>query len=253
VRRRHLALAAVPLLLGPCGPPTCTPPPAYSFLDREGDLYSRWDPCGDPITYQIDTSVGTQAERDAIPVALDVASEATGYTFEYRGESPDGQLAPGVEAMLGYADFPGDQLGEGGGYLTNDLEILEGFAYVETGLTAAENRHVLLHEIGHLLGLDHVDDDTQVMFTFVDRLFDQYQAGDLEGLRLVGSTMECFPATAALERAPRLVTWTDGRRAASPPPPGGAGPPPPPITSGDHAGNAAVTSPTSGRAYDHTR
>ena len=209
MRRHHFGLVAAALLLGQCGPPTCTPSSSYAFLVREGDLYSRWDPCGDPITYQIDTRVGTVDEREAIVSAVATARDATGYTFEYRGESTDGEPAPGVEAMIGYTDFPGEQLGEGGGFVTNDLEIYEGFAYVEAGLTPAENRHVLLHEIGHLLGLDHVEDDAQVMFTFVDRTFDTYQAGDLEGLRLVGTSMACFPASAALERAPRLVTWTD--------------------------------------------
>ncbi len=212
MRRRLLGLVAAPLFVGQCGPPTCTPPASasYEFLVRRGDDHARWDPCGGPITYQIDVSLGTPDERAAIHDALAAADEATGFVFESRGESLDDQPDPGVDVIVGYRDFPGDVLGEGGAYYTDDLELYAGFAYVEPGLLPAENRHVLLHEMAHVLGLDHVEDEQQVMFAFVGELLRaDYQAGDREGLRLVGSTMECFPASAAIERAPLLVTWRD--------------------------------------------
>ena len=52
----------------------------------------------------------------------------------------------------------------------------------------------LIHEIGHLLGLAHITDSTEVMFgAAVVPYFQEYQAGDLEGMRLVGASMPCFP------------------------------------------------------------
>ncbi|MGH9270013.1 MAG: matrixin family metalloprotease, partial [Ilumatobacteraceae bacterium] len=178
---------------------------------RDGDRHGRWDPCGGPITYQIDLSLGTPDELAAIHGALAAAADATGFEFKFMGESTDDVADPGVDAIIGYRDFPGDStLGEGGAYVTPDLELYDGFAFIEAGLPTTENRHVLLHEIAHLLGLDHVEDEAQVMFSFVgDTLFPDYQDGDREGLRLVGATMECFPASAAIERAPQLVTWSD--------------------------------------------
>ena len=53
-------------------------------------------------------------------------------------------------------------------------------------------RAVILHELGHLVGLDHVADTTQVMSPqrTPDRV--SYAAGDLSGLALLGQG-KCFP------------------------------------------------------------
>jgi hypothetical protein len=47
-------------------------------------------------------------------------------------------------------------------------------------------RVVVLHELGHLVGLDHVDDPFQVMYGKTNRLRG-YGEGDLRGLRALGS------------------------------------------------------------------
>ena len=51
----------------------------------------------------------------------------------------------------------------------------------------AEVRSVVLHEVGHLLGLDHVDDPSQVMYEYSSPEVTTYQAGDLAGLEALGT------------------------------------------------------------------
>ena len=51
---------------------------------------------------------------------------------------------------------------------------------------------LLLHEIGHLVGLDHADAPTQVMNEGSDDETFDYGAGDLRGLRALGAGA-CVP------------------------------------------------------------
>ena len=53
-------------------------------------------------------------------------------------------------------------------------------------------RAVVLHELGHLVGLDHVVDRTQLMFSEAEFAVRDYGAGDLRGLVLVGNGA-CVP------------------------------------------------------------
>ena len=74
--------------------PTTAPTPAlvkgidYAFLGESttAGLYTRWDPCKDPITYQIDTTVAPTPDEDAaILAAVAAASTASGHTFQLVG------------------------------------------------------------------------------------------------------------------------------------------------------------------------
>jgi hypothetical protein len=52
---------------------------------------------------------------------------------------------------------------------------------------AAVAEAVVLHELGHLVGLDHVDASTEVMYPQADRVITQLGPGDLTGLAALGS------------------------------------------------------------------
>ena len=51
---------------------------------------------------------------------------------------------------------------------------------------------IVLHELGHLVGLDHVDDDGQLMYPEARRGVSDFAAGDLTGLAQLGAGM-CAP------------------------------------------------------------
>jgi hypothetical protein len=216
--RSLLGLLAAPLLIAQCAPKCAPPPPGpptisalaaspiplrpgfvkgvdVGFLAENGGLYTRWDPCQDPITYQIDTTVApTPDEEAAIHAAIGTASAASGHTFRYVGAIASGTPAAGVDAVIGYRSLATGNLGSGGGTPNSNLELVTGTAYVQVGQPADARRLSLIHEIGHLLGLAHVSDPTEVMFgAAVVPYFQDYQAGDLEGMRLVGASMPCFP------------------------------------------------------------
>jgi len=53
-------------------------------------------------------------------------------------------------------------------------------------------RAVIAHEVGHLVGLDHVDDPNQLMYPTIQTGVTAFQPGDLEGLAALG-TGACFP------------------------------------------------------------
>jgi hypothetical protein len=217
--RSLFGLLAAPIFIAQCAP-TCAPPPPgpttaaalaaapiplrpgfvkgvdVGFLADNGSLYTRWDPCKDPITYQIDTTVPTTADDEAaIHAAVATASAASGHAFQFVGQVPSGTPGPGVDAVIGYRVLGVGNLGSGGGTPNANLELVSGTAYVQSGMAPDARRLSLIHEIGHLLGLAHVKDPSEVMFgAAVVPYFQDYQAGDLEGMRLVGATMPCFPA-----------------------------------------------------------
>jgi hypothetical protein len=60
------------------------------------------------------------------------------------------------------------------------------FLIAQRGTGYASMRTVMLHEIGHLLGLGHVQDPTAVMYPS-DGAQGDYAAGDLRGLADAGS------------------------------------------------------------------
>ena len=234
MRRRLIGLLAGPILIAQCGPSQCapeppapppvtvttTPPPpvtappvttppttSWSFLSSRDGLYTHWTACSDPITYQIDavTKGGpTAQERSAIVAALAGASAASGHTFSYVGDGGS-ELLPGADAVIGVDDLPTGTLGRGGGAFNGAFEMVSGTAYVDVGLQPDLLATTLLHEVGHLLGLGHATDRNQLMYAAVrqvaaepPRFLQAYQPGDLEGLRLVGTSVQTAPCLSDL-------------------------------------------------------
>lgn len=154
--------------------------------------------------------------------AVAVASAATGLQFIYDGltdEAPSDnresfqpgrygdRWAPVLVAWSSPAESPGlagDVIGLGGSatvsangadwvYVSGQVQLdapeMNRLLQASAGREAA--RSVVIHELGHVLGLDHVDDPTQLMFANANSIT-TLQDGDLAGLALLGKG-ECVP------------------------------------------------------------
>jgi hypothetical protein len=202
----------------------------YSFLEAtyvDGvRVPVRWNPC-QPIEYElhlVDTPPGTTA---AIADAIGLASDATGIVFRSRGST-----SHGVRALIAHAYFanalrsvyrpvvidvvthrqfrtfhePRRVLAfahpqRGNGDL--DHQYVAGYVVVDGGARYAASgrwslRLVLLHELGHLLGLGHVAAPDELMYsiesarhTFPDPI-SGWGTGDLEGLQRLGADQGCL-------------------------------------------------------------
>ena len=106
--------------------------------------------------------------------------------------------------VIGFADdeeiegLAGDVAGLGGSVATrNDLGrdyLVTGSVALDTdvfddestGVERADLQAIVDHELGHVVGLDHVDDPAELMFASNVGLTD-YGPGDLEGMARLGS------------------------------------------------------------------
>lgn len=182
----------------------------YLYQDK-----ARWNPC-QPIHYVVSGTEPFTGANQLLTQALAEASAASGLKFVYDGTStepaqPDrpsyqpeiygGTWAPVLVAWTDQSHAPelaGSVIGLGGaasasvrghdrlvsGILFFDAPELSLIAPRPNGL--ASMRTVMLHEVGHLLGLGHVQDTTAVMYPSDDGQGD-YNAGDLRGLAYAGN------------------------------------------------------------------
>ena len=190
-----------------------TPPPGTGGYYYQGD--ARWNPC-QPIRYVISGAEPFTGANQLLVQALGEASAASGLKFEAVGTTterastdrasyqPDRYGRTWAPVLVAWTDqshapkLSGNVIGLGGaaaasvhgkerlvsGILYFDAPELSLIAQRPTGL--AMMRTVMLHEIGHLLGLGHVPDTTAVMYASDDAQGD-YNGGDLRGLAYAGN------------------------------------------------------------------
>lgn len=178
----------------------------------------RWDPCT-PIRY-VTRALGSPPEGGAmVAEAFDRLSAATGLMFVSRGQTSEGpsqdravrqpgrygnRFAPVLVvwsdprespmlagAVAGYAGpaVVGD--GRGARLVTGQV-VLDAPAF-RSFRAPDEGLGVLLHELGHLVGLDHVADEGDIMNaeSVQGAPITSYTPGALRGLRLLGAG-QCF-------------------------------------------------------------
>ena len=173
---------------------------------------TRFDPCA-PIPFRINFAGAPRNARALVSAALRRARAATGLTFTYAGAYSgipfSGQPDAGLPARgLGFAwgtpgqvpALSGDAIGLGGGGWSVGTRRLSAGVVIDRTfpLRRGWNRPnsvggLLLHEIGHALGLEHVADRNQQMYPRdVGTRSGNYNRGDLTALRRLGLEGGCL-------------------------------------------------------------
>ncbi|GEM00062.1 peptidase [Cellulomonas terrae] len=201
------------------GQPTVVSPASssYKFLHVQADGITpvSWDPCR-PIHYVTRTAGAPPGGNDMIAAAVSAVSAASGLVFVNDGATDESDplrsTRPLSQPAL-YGDrwapvliqwdteaqnmrLAGKIAGVGGptpvsidgqllvnvtGGIQLDVEqVMDAQAYDGQGVT------IVMHELAHLVGLDHVADPGQIMNPSAVPGVNTFQAGDLTGLALLG-------------------------------------------------------------------
>ncbi|GAB4004806.1 matrixin family metalloprotease [Nocardioides ultimimeridianus] len=178
-----------------------------SFGRYVGENY--WDPCG-VVTWRF-TPGGYAGSLRTVKAAIRKVSSATGLRFAYRGTTHrvafrDGAPSAGVDLLISWAtprqvpSLAGSEVGSAlsttgyGGYYDDGELALDRTAHLRHGFHssgAVDWGQVMLHELGHVVGLRHVGSRSEIMYPDTTRRTHRYGAGDLAGLRAVGARRPC--------------------------------------------------------------
>ena len=185
------------------------------FAWLSGASHARWDPCAGPVTYRVNPRNLPPHGLTDIKRVFTTISTATGLTFTYAGRTSfiphrmgqstlanpptdadahiawtTPKIAPSLRSAAGYG---GAAWAGKNSALNNGTVVLDITDYM--GRTAKQKRTnrmtLLLHEFGHLVGLNHVKDPRQIMHPGTYPKKAEYGAGDLRGLAAVGASHGC--------------------------------------------------------------
>lgn len=208
------AFALAPFLAA-CGPAPVAGNARDYALNITAGQKMRWNPCA-VVHWRADLRLAPPGALATVQQAVATLSSATGITFAYDGttsyipqQGSTWQPAPLVISFAQHSGRPSGsnwltasgQIGDGGyqAYAPwqSPYRITNGFVVIDSDAyrfrTAQIQTSTLLHELGHAVGLNHVQQADEVMYpTITSSTATHYNAGDLTGLRLVGRPSGCI-------------------------------------------------------------
>ena len=261
------------------GPPTTGP---HTFLYQlGGGTYARWNPCA-AIPYRVNYSGAPSFARDEVDRAVAKLETATGIDLVNLGDTTVGNNgtppadAKAVISFVSPSEYPNISgvAGLGGGsyyppWNGQDPYVASGFVLINetlsysSGTSSSGLEGLLLHEIGHMIGLDHVATTAEVMYGTMHNLPSAgYGPGDREGLWNLGVAKGCLnsgassyasqaggPGAPGPANGPDLVTVLRTKTASAPPTSSAAEVPvgvaQPSVSFCDLSGSIPATAPSS--------
>lgn len=188
-----------------------TPGPhhSYFFTQPSSNLPVTWSPCR-PVTYVVNPAHAPAGWVDLVAGAVAEVAAATGLQLSYLGTTSDRAFNRSVRSptdfepvLIGWAtpqeisDLEGTVAGVAGPdsltvdghttYVTGKVILdAESYARLEADGDEGGARAILMHELGHVMGLGHVDDAGELMHEEnIGR--ETFGPGDLQGLAVLGA------------------------------------------------------------------
>lgn len=203
--------------------PTWSPagsPADWIGLAGSGDRF-RWNPC-QVVTYRTNFTLAPAEARVSLDQALAQVTRATGVRFQHVGETTavfDGAAGhrsyeAGTNLFIGWAPpshtlspLNGSTIGYGGIMTSKWAKDARGTLWRATtgglvlnseyaGWTTSMQVEMLMHELGHAVGLGHANGEPQIMYPIINGARLAWGAGDLTGFRGLGRQTGCTKVAA---------------------------------------------------------
>jgi hypothetical protein len=200
---------------------------SFSLTHNKNGSVTRWDPCDGSIHVRVNPARGGAGALTDTLTALAALTKATGLHFAYDGTTafvpttsnsgaqpaaiviawaPPGTAAGSSDyytaGAVGEGGWRSSGLSDNGGAswlwkITQGFVVLDPAVQLTGGFGTGQTRgSLLLHELGHVAGLGHTSDPSQVMYPQLrNSSTGSYGAGDLTGLTHVGATEGCITAS----------------------------------------------------------
>jgi len=188
-------------------------PKAYKFVDKINGEPVHWDPCR-RIGWGVNPKKSPKRAVPHAKEAMQRVKQATGLRFKYQGRTDAnpkkfGTYPKDTNLVMGWGrpKATGGAAGLGGPQWLSNGRIINGFVVLnyryndkiapgfgrgpKSGYQGTLGQ-LMMHELGHAMGLDHVGDKRQIMYGTMTRKKATWGAGDQNGLRKVGKAAGCF-------------------------------------------------------------